>query len=337
MLEVGCGTGQLTRSLVARGLRVTAVEPGGRLIALADANLDGEVKFVNARLEDATLAPRAYVAAFSASAFHWIDPDVSWRRVAESLVPGGTFALISHFALREEATARDGEMALEAIRRAAPDIAAGWPVHRDLDATLEGVEQRAENLSEVWAWLGNYDLARPYAGNLFGDVRIDAIPIRQEHTAEEMNAMLRTTSLSSRLSPEQFDVLEHPRTSSCAVGWAGRSARARCGGRRDRPAGAATEPVAARTSAVVRPTHRLVNLAQASGLDFVDEAADRVLTRDERDALIPLIRRIDWRTSVSRSENASAVGQASTGARTRGGMRRPRRRRPAPSPRARAR
>jgi len=32
VLEIGCGTGQLTRSLVARGLRVTAVEPGDQLI-----------------------------------------------------------------------------------------------------------------------------------------------------------------------------------------------------------------------------------------------------------------------------------------------------------------
>ncbi len=35
VLEIGCGTGQLTRSLVARGLRVTAIEPGERLIARA--------------------------------------------------------------------------------------------------------------------------------------------------------------------------------------------------------------------------------------------------------------------------------------------------------------
>ena len=28
VLEVGCGSGQLTRALLARGLRVTAVEPG---------------------------------------------------------------------------------------------------------------------------------------------------------------------------------------------------------------------------------------------------------------------------------------------------------------------
>ena len=41
VLEIGCGTGQLTRSLIARGLRVTAVEPGGNLIRLAGQNLAG--------------------------------------------------------------------------------------------------------------------------------------------------------------------------------------------------------------------------------------------------------------------------------------------------------
>jgi 16S rRNA A1518/A1519 N6-dimethyltransferase RsmA/KsgA/DIM1 with predicted DNA glycosylase/AP lyase activity len=35
VLEIGCGSGQLTRSLAARGLHVTALEPGQHLIALA--------------------------------------------------------------------------------------------------------------------------------------------------------------------------------------------------------------------------------------------------------------------------------------------------------------
>ena len=54
VLEIGCGTGQLTRSLLARGLRVTALEPGDQLIAIAGENLKdaGDVEFVNARLED---------------------------------------------------------------------------------------------------------------------------------------------------------------------------------------------------------------------------------------------------------------------------------------------
>src|ERR1700749_3748758 len=41
VLEIGCGTGQLTRSLLARGLHVTAVEPGQNLLALARQNLAG--------------------------------------------------------------------------------------------------------------------------------------------------------------------------------------------------------------------------------------------------------------------------------------------------------
>src|ERR1700679_3024303 len=49
VLEIGCGTGQLTRSLLARGLRVTAIEPGERLLARARGQLAhaGEVHFVN--------------------------------------------------------------------------------------------------------------------------------------------------------------------------------------------------------------------------------------------------------------------------------------------------
>src|SRR5579863_6259469 len=57
VLEVGCGSGQLTRGLLDRGLHVTALEPGTSLIALARRNLEGAgaVEFVNAQLEDVSL------------------------------------------------------------------------------------------------------------------------------------------------------------------------------------------------------------------------------------------------------------------------------------------
>src|SRR5215469_11124312 len=50
VLEIGCGSGQLTRSLVARGLHFTALEPGANLIALARQKLEGAgaVEFINA-------------------------------------------------------------------------------------------------------------------------------------------------------------------------------------------------------------------------------------------------------------------------------------------------
>src|SRR5215472_17397175 len=82
VLEVGCGSGQLTRSLAARGLHITALEPGESLVALARRNLAGagEVEFLTAQFEDALLTREHFHAVFSASAFHWIDPKVSWQK-----------------------------------------------------------------------------------------------------------------------------------------------------------------------------------------------------------------------------------------------------------------
>jgi ubiquinone/menaquinone biosynthesis C-methylase UbiE len=210
VLEIGCGTGQLTRSLVARGLHVTALEPGRNLVALARQNLEdaGAVEFVNARFEDAPLPREHFRAVFSASALHWVDPTVSWRKIADVLIPGGTLALISYFGLEEERTKHDQEASLAAIRKVAPDIAATWPVYRDLDATLAGVEQRRENVSEVWSWLGSHDLAQDYVGGLFGDAQAAAAPKLVEQTAEKLNAVLGTMSFYARLSADQRRVLE---------------------------------------------------------------------------------------------------------------------------------
>ena len=209
VLEVGCGSGQLTRALAARGLHVTALEPGPSLIALARGNLAGagEVEFVNARFEDAALPRGRFRAVFSASAFHWVDPEVGWQKAADVLVPGGTLALVQYFGLSEPRTERDQEAALGAIRKVAPDVAADWPAYRDLDATLAGTEQRRGNVSQVWAWLGSYDVGRDYAGRLFGDVQVAVMPKLVEHTADEVNALLRTMSFYARLSPGQRQAL----------------------------------------------------------------------------------------------------------------------------------
>ena len=208
VLEVGCGSGQLTRSLVARGLRVTAVEPGANLIARARKNLEGAVEFVNAQFEDAVLPREQFQAVFSASAFHWVDPKVSWQKAADVLVPGGTLALVQYCGLEEPRSKQDQDAVLAAMQKVAPEIAANWPTYRDLDATLAGMEQRRENVSEAWAWLGCYDLGQDYAGRLFGDVQVAAMPKMSEHTPEELNAIVRTMSAYARLSPDQRQALE---------------------------------------------------------------------------------------------------------------------------------
>ena len=79
-------------------------------------------------------------------------------------------------------------------RRIAPEVAADWPAYRDLEGTLAGVAARRDNVSEVWAWLGSYALARRYAADLFDDVQLATVPILLEHTADELNALLGTMS-----------------------------------------------------------------------------------------------------------------------------------------------
>lgn len=210
VLEVGCGSGQLTRALLARGLRVTAVEPGEQLLALARRNVAGlgEVEYVGSRLEDCELAAGSFAAVFSASAFHWVDPEVSWQRVARLLGPGGTLALVQYCGLREPSSAHDLELLMAALARIAPEVAAGWPVYRDLDGIEAGVAARRENVSAVWAWIASQDVSCMDARRLFCDVQLACVPSVLSQTADELNAMVRTLSFYARLSIQQRLALE---------------------------------------------------------------------------------------------------------------------------------
>jgi ubiquinone/menaquinone biosynthesis C-methylase UbiE len=210
VLEIGCGSGQLTRSLLARGLRVTALEPGARLLSLARRNVANaaEVEFVNARFEDAQLTQQSFGAVFSASAFHWIDPAVSWEKTARLLAPGGALALIQYCGLDEQRSSADQAALLSTLARIAPEFAAEWPDYRDLPALIAGAERRRSNVSRSWAWIASQDVARPEASDLFRDAQIATVPSVLEQTADELNGLLRTLSFYPRMSPAQRQALE---------------------------------------------------------------------------------------------------------------------------------
>jgi hypothetical protein len=128
---------------------------------------------------------------------------VSWRRAADALVDGGTLVLVSYFGLEDPRSADDQRALRGVMARIAPELAATWPRYRDLHAILAGVAARRGNVSEVWAWLGSYDIARGYAGALFCDVDVATVPRLLEHTAQELGALLGTMSFWARLSPRQ--------------------------------------------------------------------------------------------------------------------------------------
>lgn len=180
------------------------------MIRLAEANLAGagDVEFLQAALEDVQLPSASYRVVFSASAIHWVDPDLGWRKIADALVPGGTLALIQYFGLREPRGADDQDALLSALRRTAPELATAWPTYRDLDSTIAGVQERRRNIAEVWGWLGSHDIGRDHVAELFEDVELAAVPTVTEHSAAELNDLLGTMSFWARLSPRERSALQ---------------------------------------------------------------------------------------------------------------------------------
>lgn len=94
LLEVGCATGKATRPLAQRGFRITCLEPGAALAAAARANLaEHDVEVIEERFEDWRPAGQTFAMVFAATSWHWIDPEVRFRKAADALEPGGYLAL----------------------------------------------------------------------------------------------------------------------------------------------------------------------------------------------------------------------------------------------------
>lgn len=95
VLEIGCGTGQLTRQLAPRGVRLTAIDLGPTMVQVARSHPETRgVEFHATPFEDFEAANGSFDLIVSAGAFHWIDPDVAWTKSARLLRTGGWFALL---------------------------------------------------------------------------------------------------------------------------------------------------------------------------------------------------------------------------------------------------
>jgi SAM-dependent methyltransferase len=98
VMEVGPGTGQATRDLLARGATVQAVEISPLMAGRLRSNLPTERLHVRVGdFETLDLAPESADAIFSASAYHWISPAAQLDRPAQILRPGGVLAIVGLF------------------------------------------------------------------------------------------------------------------------------------------------------------------------------------------------------------------------------------------------
>jgi trans-aconitate methyltransferase len=89
VLDVGCGEGALTASIVARGADVVGIDSASSLIEAARA------RGLDARVVDAYAMPfrEEFDAAFSNAALHWMrEPDLVLACIQRALKPRGRFA-----------------------------------------------------------------------------------------------------------------------------------------------------------------------------------------------------------------------------------------------------
>ncbi len=93
LLEIGAGTGTLTRLLVDRVAHITALEPDQRMRALL-ATRCAEVDVVGGRAEELPLPASSVDVVIAQSAWHWVDEARAIPEVARVLRPGGRLALV---------------------------------------------------------------------------------------------------------------------------------------------------------------------------------------------------------------------------------------------------
>ena len=182
VLEVGCGTGQATRSLAALGCQVTAVEPGAGMAALARRHLaaPSNVEIEISTFEEWEDRGRRFEVVVAASAWHWVDPAAGWRRAHDGNV----------------VVRRPGEPEVYAETADLHELFSpgnpGWG-----DPPLE---DEVRMTSEAWGLAA-------YPRSLFGPTVTRWYPAVQWFSGDGFADLLRTTSLYRALDSDVRDPL----------------------------------------------------------------------------------------------------------------------------------
>jgi SAM-dependent methyltransferase len=126
VLDLGAGTGKLTRALVPRFARVVAVEPDDAMRVVLEEVVPGAESLAG-HGESIPLDDESVDAVFTAEAFHWFASDESVGEIVRVLRPRGALVILWNIpveyadmgeeaeALIEEAFARGGEPGLPRV------------------------------------------------------------------------------------------------------------------------------------------------------------------------------------------------------------------------------
>ncbi|EYB67603.1 hypothetical protein DEIPH_ctg033orf0002 [Deinococcus phoenicis] len=192
ILDLGCGTGELTARIARTGARVTGVDASAAMIGAA-RNAFPEPGFEVMEAHHLTFRDD-FDAVFSNAALHWMKPlEGVFPRVAAALKPGGRFVL-------EMGGAGNVQTTLDAVAHATrtlglPDLPHPWvfPTTGELCTLLERAGLRAERTHDFVrpSLLSGEDGFRAWLAG-FGGAWLSPL------TAEERGAVLREAETYAR-------------------------------------------------------------------------------------------------------------------------------------------
>ena len=142
VLDVGAGTGKLSRALEPSGAEVIAAEPvaGMRRILTQQSP---SLRVLDATAEALPLAPASIDAVVAGQAFHWFDGLVALREFDRVLRPAGRLALIWNRRDSDQPLQRAIEAILAPYRRDTPSHRGHWRQAFEGDAPFEGEDELA--------------------------------------------------------------------------------------------------------------------------------------------------------------------------------------------------
>jgi SAM-dependent methyltransferase len=168
IIDLGAGTGKLTRLLAPSGANVVAVEPIPEMRALI-----GVGRVIEGTAEAIPLADGSAALVTVAQAFHWFDLDRALPEIHRVLRPGGALALVWNM--------RDLEN----------------PVQRGVEELLAPYRGRLVAAQREGRWRG------PLAASpLFGELETAEFRYEQQFTTEDLVDRVSSTSFVAAMTEE---------------------------------------------------------------------------------------------------------------------------------------
>jgi len=182
LLEIGCATGKATRPLLERGFSIVCVELGVQLAEHARRGLAGfPVEIHAVPFESWEGEQGAFELVYAATAWHWVDPEIRYRKAHELLRPRGHLAFwsASHaFPPGFDPFFSEIQEVYDAIGESHPGE---WPP--------PSPDETADDRAEI------------EASGLFGDIQVRRYVWETLYTADEYVALLNTFSGHIAMEP----------------------------------------------------------------------------------------------------------------------------------------